>query len=1397
MPTYGGFESQRLHSGGPWSTLYEATARDGRPRRFALRVFHPPPSTRARRILTIERWLLAAQRQRDAFRAGGPVVEIVECGRCEEGAYAVSPWLEYSLEHIVHTIGQKGDYLRAVATGALAAMEGWEAQYGSPHGNLKPSNVFLTAEGPLTGRTFSLTDASPQLGGKDEALRAQDFHAIGAMLVLIVRRRPPTGWPIEEGPEWRALGRAGAGWLAFCNFLMNPQPAAGELSVAEARRRLGKIPHDARPGRNAALVTGAVIVIGAGSVLSVARFTDPQGKPMFVRRLAEVTGNPRAFRADITADWGRLCRAWGSWLGDLERNGERWVKADGMWPPHDPLRAALERFLASAGALKPQAVVPAAAESGASLGTLANSPPDKVRQQLLRITVAEKVTGAWLQVYAVERELQKWPRWAELHSLVDYMRSRSFTRAADALDRRLPPAPGPDGRAPDIAEVFQRLNEFSLDDSGIQPLAARWTQIQELSADMAASGDRVQKALPALTLAVLTDQRSVGDFADSLADPLAELRRRREHFLNPAVDRARFLKESPIEQGTGVIGPAEVATWEQELEAFSRPTAAQDPRLDPAIDTQMSRLTAQGADLEHDAPAGESPAVVLGRPEFDTKLADLTESLKALRARDIVRRDIADAAAETARIADAIRALAQRVDATLALLKPEVWLARMSADYGDYPAVRDRWQQWQKAALAGISAADLSRDREHFRQVRGQARQVRDWLDGLQGSSGLGALAVPDLGTASPAAVAAIRDLEHHRREAAAAAAIAAAQWNGTVPAVAWGEEGSAVHAPIDAHRAWLAGLPAFATGLDRLGTLLDAGYGWDEGLADTVAALKAVPGLDALPGPLAMQVAEARRLESLSQSNDRMALVAAAEGGGLSQRLTVWRRLGAIAGWPSGPAELDTDGTLVAGLRSYIAEHVTQPGRRDSLDAELARQTRLRWNRAAMNAARDPAQLAGVFERMDRYGIGEADLEDPVAYNLALWKFKRAMRGVSDTPKARELRDGFVAAVRARPGWSGPAITAFAQSIAEVDLSANAARQTGATPARLPGWTEEYADDGSHLAVTWRGAGGRTARLDFLLIQPEDATPPFFLAQREVSAGQFVDLVSASAQGPDIVNLLPKWVTTSEAVTEPFNRPMAWRPRPDFSGIELNPTWMYVADAQVASLLDDPDFRSSLPALAEATSERPTAASPLQQIPPDAARAFAERLVGARLPTPAEWKAVLKLAGSVPPGNVRGRSFADLWHYLETHMQGGQSVRWRPNNGIFLPLVATPEGLRRPFEDDGRAGPGVGGTHLWMRPVDEGPVTAGFTNLTGNVWIYLYDPTASQYYVAGGSALAPPGLSETEPIRVEANGMIGARRVTEGFNDVGVRPALDVPPGLRDRLRLLVLVRDQPFLTL
>jgi hypothetical protein len=1401
MSDYGGYQIKRTYSQGPFASVHEASAPNGLPGRYALKIFHPPASTNIRRAYAIEGWLLAAERQQKAFKKDGAVLEVVAFGRCPEGAYMVTPWQDHSFEPLVANLAARGDLLRAVAELLFNALEQWGAQTGGSHRKLKPSNIFLARSGPLAGTTALLSDPWFMLGVKSDTPRQNDLAAVGAILAQIVRRREVAAWPIEDAPEWKALGRPGKAWLAYVNYLMDPQPASGELTIAEARKRLRAIPKDSNPARTALIIGAAAMVLLAGGVVGFARFGNPIYMPDNIRRLAENLGNPRTI-SEIPANWAQLCRAWDSWLADLQGNAPRLLRNEKLWSgPDDPFRRALADFAANANSLKPGAVVPEAADEK-RLGVLADSPPKVVLDELRKQSVQERVTGAYAQVVRIATQLENWPRWAELRELQGRLEARNFTRAVAALQPKLPPPRTPGYRL-DIPRTLKLFNDLSLDDTGTLLLAFRWNAITKVRTEMeATTSDRVQAAMPRLILDRLQDTGSIGNFADSLGEPLEELNQRRARYLDPQVVRERFLAESALLKETFEVTPADFPRWEEQLALYSKVLAGDDPRFVPTLDAASTQLGGRADELETDAPEPEPNGLAtLSRADFDRELAARRSELQALRAKPIVRIDLPEITEETKQMEDRLEVLEQRVAYTLLLLNPQTWLDKVRQAYGKFDVTRQRWAAWQQVAVPAAVTADSLRgpaNRQKFRDLRAQERQVKEFINGLEGPEGLGALAVPDLSAFTPETIQPLLQLEAARREQAATAASAAIEWRNALPQVAWAAASATVREPVEAHRQWLADLPAFAADLDRLGELLAGGFSWTEGVSEVAERLARRPGVDALTGKPAESNAEAKLLGELVASTDRAALVAAAQSGRLSRMLTAWRRLGTLTGWPANAADLDVDGGVVASLRGLIETSVTDPTRKAGVLEELARETRVRWNRAARNSASNIEQMTAVFERMAKYNIAETDLEDPALYNLKLWQFKRSDWSEVDLAPLRMRRDDFVRSVRGIAGaMSQESVKNFVQEVAGIELVVDPNRKPTPSP-RLAGWTEELTDAGLGLTATWQ-KNGKTVKLDFLVVQPPDDVPPFYLAKRALAVGEFLDLMATrpTADLEAVMGKMPLWAVRATN-SEPFNTPVGWRPAVSntgsYQGLELNEAWFIRTTALVKGQIDDPAVRAQVRPLAQAVAEVPTLRSPLQYVSPEAAKILTEKMLGARLPTPAEWQAVLQVTGKPAAANFRGPNFQELFEYLRNYNVANQTIPWRPNEGAFRPKVPSGTG-RANYVDDGRTSEDRDESRFWFTSVDDGPETGGFINLLGNISIFLEDGT-SAFFVAGGSVLSPPEIDFTKPQKVEGAGMIGARPGTEAYSDVGIRPAFSAPPGFKERYRLLELVRKQGFLT-
>ena len=827
MSEYSGFKIKRPHSLAPLTSVYEAVAVDGRPGRFALKIFHPPASTQARRIYAIEGWLLAAERQKDAAKKDGSVLEVLACGRCEEGAFAVMPWQERFLEPWIKTLHPKGDTLRALATCLLNTIEAWEKETGGPHGNLKPANIFLDHSGPLTGMTARLSDPAFLPGTTTAALRLADLNAVGTMLATIVRRRLPGAWPIEEAPEWKALGNGGKGWLDFCNYLLNSQPGEGEVTLAKARLRLKKVPKDANPVKTAALTMAAMLVLGAMGVVGFARFGNSIYMPEQIQRLAQVLKNPSVPK-DIPPAWTQLCVAWDTWLIDLQGNAPRLVQTESLWDQDDLLRKKISDFVATSKDLLPAALVQEAAKEK-RLGVLANSPPEDVLNALQLSSNITKVDEAGKQLTQLSNALENWARWDQLRKLQQRMVDKGYTSTASALQSRLPPQRGSESfKKLDMARTLKFLNDLSLDNTGALPLASRWSEISQLEAKMLASGekgDRIQKEMPNIIIGRLVDMSSLSDFADSLVKPLEEMRLRRQHFEDPQVVSERFLKQSELLKGTEKPTENDFEEWERQLVAFSKVPRAEDPRFEPDVNPIAGPPPATAVDLEAEAPEGESgQPVTLSKPDFDNEWGGIQANLKTFQAREIVRRDVPVISEEKTKLIGLFQQLLKRLDYTLLLLKPETWLANVAKPYGNLDETKKRWDAWSKPMLARETPAALAgvANRTRFRQLRADERQVKGWIDGVEGPTGFGGLKVPDLaGTASNDTAKEMQRLEGVLRNRAVTAVANVAVWNKAVPVKKWADEDANVRAPLEAHRTWLNKLPEFASTLDKLSELL------------------------------------------------------------------------------------------------------------------------------------------------------------------------------------------------------------------------------------------------------------------------------------------------------------------------------------------------------------------------------------------------------------------------------------------------------------------------------------------------------------------------------------------------------------------------------------------------
>ncbi len=135
-----------------------------------------------------------------------------------------------SLEHVI----------RSIARGALDL----KRACGRSHGDIRLTSIQLSTE-HLTEAQVVLSDPLPGDAGSAAAYELNDLHAIGAILLQLVRQRlltpddPAFVWPVNPSSKWkRVFGENWRDWLEICNLLLDPNLSLEQFNLERLCARL-------------------------------------------------------------------------------------------------------------------------------------------------------------------------------------------------------------------------------------------------------------------------------------------------------------------------------------------------------------------------------------------------------------------------------------------------------------------------------------------------------------------------------------------------------------------------------------------------------------------------------------------------------------------------------------------------------------------------------------------------------------------------------------------------------------------------------------------------------------------------------------------------------------------------------------------------------------------------------------------------------------------------------------------------------------------------------------------------------------------------------------------------------------------------------------------------------
>jgi hypothetical protein len=1393
MAGYGEYETfEELHRGA-LTTVWKARCRGGPADEiFAVKVCHPSPWAEE----GVEKAALFADLEEQvgdlkalAGKGARGWAPVLASGESEEEAWWATRHFPRSLERVIEGRAQlEGADIQWLAVSVVRGLMELEGHLHRPHGALKPANIFIDGVGRVRGSPILLSDPKPRSELGEAADRAADFHALGRIVVHLVRRQHANlqaaiGWPIEPGAEWRRLGRRAEGWRALCNVLLNPNPATHEHDWAAIEERLLRLEGGERPRWVTVVSVAGPLVLVLGGGVTYLRTWPFLEIPPALQPLAEMAGNRDLVVVEqMPVEWAPLCRAYYNWLGGFMRALDDRSKT-AAWRRDAYLRDRVLDTLAMAGrdlgSLDPRRL---ASLGGGDLETLAGQNIDAVKKGATLL----RVQKAYTMVRAAHEAFLEWPERKRLAELASDCRQRGWGRAADALQAvvdRGAPAPGDPAALTEISP--ENIDEILRSSGAAARFATLRDELQRRAGILAGGGDPV--------MAGLLDYlgRGAGEASDleaasrameaAVADCSRWLALVQDGAGKPRFDRERFARESALRGFSGPVTAEVLAQWEREIEGYQFVAEADDPRRGAGWKEAVSSLEAKIAEIARES--GNQPEAAGAAEAFTRTLADTRASIGALEARSILRKDVPELARDTSALSAALERFGRDVSDVHARIvpKPEAWLAvARGASFGaeGSPVARE-WRARRDELVGTVRPPELERDKAAFSRLRQRYNALERFFREIASERGVGAFAVFDRsGIGEPFAGPLESWAEAQAREAATAW-LRLVRWDGGVP----GEDAATFLARPDAagvprrHAEVVARAAECGRAFTAAAARLAEGFGLDDPAVAALEAWRTEAVVGALGGePAFRDVLETvRTLGQLRTETRPEALRAAAESPSLSVAWAAWRALGAGGTWPAA-ADLEAEARLERDLERRSAEAVRDPERLGALRREIAEEAPRRW-KAAFRGARDGPAMAAALERIGAFGVDEERLEAGDKFNLLLHRLKQEDVRTLDGQALVDKRDGIVRACETLFGGRPPPdVIEWLFKVRSLDLGdpkREDSTMLGLGPVKA-GWVAKELGDGSGgCEYRWTGRSGAHV-LRFLPVEGEGVAP-FFLCTTELPVGLVLDLAADPKTGKALQAHLAAAVEDGEDIRA---GPRVWKLDPR-RGILLADEWTGFAF---------PTWPTPLYAPAVAAPGKPEDSMPMQYLPPSAALFLARDVLRCRLPTPEEWAVVRRMArAEAASANVRDRVWQTQRDYLAD--RGVPDHQSPLDADIFWPDA---KGQLPRGRQAGPVAPERSDEVLWFAPVNragEGP----FLALAGNVAEYLMSEAESGavFYVTGGSALAPP---EVDPANFYP---LPKAMPAIGFADVGLRLALNAPGNLVGRNRLHILIRAQPYLRL
>jgi len=208
--------------------------------------------------------------QKQAAENSPLFVPVLAAGHDERGAWYATRFYTRSVKGMLdRLVALEAPDLFHLIQSVVKASLYLKKTSGRPHGNLKPSNIFIEGAGKPKNSQVLVSDPLAGEAKDAAAYELADLRAIGELIYQLVLRRKvdfSTGWvilPVEATKEWTGLfEKKTADWLALCNRLLDRNLSLEDYSLEKLDADLRSL-KPKRPVAVTAVPVAAVLLLAA------------------------------------------------------------------------------------------------------------------------------------------------------------------------------------------------------------------------------------------------------------------------------------------------------------------------------------------------------------------------------------------------------------------------------------------------------------------------------------------------------------------------------------------------------------------------------------------------------------------------------------------------------------------------------------------------------------------------------------------------------------------------------------------------------------------------------------------------------------------------------------------------------------------------------------------------------------------------------------------------------------------------------------------------------------------------------------------------------------------------------------------------------------------------------